>query len=161
MTAAIAAWVRTLVALALVGNVVDWVLPAGGLRRYAGLVVGLVLLGAMVGPVWTLFSGIRKAGLEYPGSLRSAAMTASLNREQDADVAMVLGSLPGVERAAVGRTAGVVTVTLTVSSPPRSLRRAALDTVEELTGLGVRSIRVVELQTHSVRPRRAGHTGRG
>jgi hypothetical protein len=143
--------------------VVDWILPEGGIRRYAGLVVGLVLLGAMVGPVWSLFSGIRKSALEYPGSLRTPAMSAALSREEDADVAMVLGSLTGVEQAQISQRHGLVTVSLTVvPGAPKSIRTAAVDTVEEVMGVGNASVQVVELETASVRParrHRSAHRG--
>lgn len=163
MTVAIFGWVKTLIALALVGNVVDWILPDGGVRRYAGLVVGLVLLGAMVGPVWSLFSGIRKSAVEYPGSLRTPAMAAALNREEEADVAMVLESLAGVDRAEVSQRHGRVTVSLTVvPGAPTSIRTAAVDTVEEVMGAGKGSVQVVELETRSMRPgRRHRRVGRG
>ena len=160
MTAAIAGWVRTLLALAVVGNVVHWVLPQGGLRRYAGLVVGLILLGAMVGPVWSLFTGIRRTAFVYPGTRGGSRMIASLTREQDADVAMVLQRLPGVQHAQVNRSGSVVTVTLSVGTRPApSLRQAAVDTVEELTGTAATGIQVVELNTRSRPPSVRGGVG--
>jgi len=160
VTAAVFGWVKTLIALALVGNVLDWILPEGGIRRYAGLVVGLVLLGAMVGPAWSLFSGVRRTAVGALGSQGTPAIRAALKREQDADVAIVLESLPGVIKASVDQSGHLVTVRLTVArDAPGSIRAAALNTVGEVMGVGPRSVRVVERTAALASPRRTKERG--
>lgn len=45
-------WLRVLIVVVLLGNLVEFVLPRGDLKRYGGLVVGLVVLATMVSPLW-------------------------------------------------------------------------------------------------------------
>ncbi|MCY0908849.1 stage III sporulation protein AF [Sulfobacillus sp. hq2] len=61
MIALIGHWVRSLIIIVLLGNLADFVLPKGDLKKYAGLVVGLVLLLAMVSPVWSLIHQVGKS----------------------------------------------------------------------------------------------------
>ncbi len=51
--ASIGDWVRVLIVVALLGNLVEFVLPKGDIKRYGGLVVGLVILAVIVNPLWT------------------------------------------------------------------------------------------------------------
>jgi hypothetical protein len=150
----LATWVRTLLALALVGNVADWILPSGSIRRQAGLVIGLILLGAMVGPVWSLMSGVRQMSLRYPGSAGSSVQ-AALVREEAADVTLVLESLPTVEGASVAQQGGGVAVVLEVSgAAPPGLAAAARDTVEEVMSIPGGHVRVTVIRTRTRRPPR-------
>lgn len=50
--AAIGEWVRVLIVVVLLGNLVEFVLPKGDIKRYGGLVVGLVILAVLVNPLW-------------------------------------------------------------------------------------------------------------
>lgn len=50
--AAIGDWVKVLIVVVLLGNLVDFILPKGDLKRYGGLVVGLVILATIVRPLW-------------------------------------------------------------------------------------------------------------
>ncbi len=54
MMALIGHWVKSLIVIVLLGNLAQFILPKGDLKKYAGLIVGLVLLLAMVSPVWSL-----------------------------------------------------------------------------------------------------------
>ena len=51
--ASIGDWIRVLIVVALLGNLVEFVLPKGDIKRYGGLVVGLVILVVIVNPLWT------------------------------------------------------------------------------------------------------------
>ena len=152
MISAIAGWVRTLLALALVGNVAEWLLPAGSIRRQARLVVGLILLAALIGPVWRLMLGVSHASWVYTGGAGAAA-GADLVREEEADVGLILASLPTVRAARVTEAGGVVTVTLTTAGPsPPSVAAAARDAVEEVMSTPAARIRVVVIATQSHLP---------
>jgi len=149
---AIAGWVRTLLALALVGNVAEWLLPAGSIRRQARLVVGLILLAALIGPVWHLMLGASHASWAYPGGAGTAT-GADLVREEEADVELILDGLPTVRTARVQETGDVVTVTLTTAGPPPpSVTVAARDAVEEVMSTPADRVRVVVIATQSHLP---------
>lgn len=58
----IAEWVRTLIVVVLLGNLVEFLLPKSDMKRYAGLVVGLVILAVMLAPVSRWVSALEHAG---------------------------------------------------------------------------------------------------
>lgn len=58
-------WLRVLIVVVLLGNLVDFVLPKGDLKRYGGLVVGLVLLAAVVSPLWTWLHHVGQSTSPY------------------------------------------------------------------------------------------------
>jgi stage III sporulation protein AF len=49
----IAEWLKVLIVVVVLGNLIDFILPQGDLKRYGGLVVGLVVLAMIVSPLWT------------------------------------------------------------------------------------------------------------
>lgn len=139
-------WVRTLLGLVILGNVVDWALPDSGVRRYAGLVVGLVLLVALVGPLWTL---MRQAGSApnpktWWGGGSPAHVHEMLARQRRNDVEAIVGALPGVDKVDVQAHASGVLVRVRVHR--RRLRsdvkQAAEAAVEEVMGIPPARIRV-------------------
>jgi stage III sporulation protein AF len=48
---------RSLTALTLCVTLIDWLLPAGNMRKYARLVCGLVMMWALLRPISALFLG--------------------------------------------------------------------------------------------------------
>jgi len=62
MWAMVGGWVRTLIVIVLIGNLVDIVLPKGDLRRYAGLIVGLILLAVMIRPLVGIVGWMNQSG---------------------------------------------------------------------------------------------------
>jgi stage III sporulation protein AF len=48
---------RNLTALTLCITLIDWLLPAGNMRKYARLVCGLVMMWALLRPISALFLG--------------------------------------------------------------------------------------------------------
>ena len=48
---------RNLTALTLCITLIDWLLPAGSMRKYARLVCGLVMMWALLRPISALFLG--------------------------------------------------------------------------------------------------------
>jgi stage III sporulation protein AF len=50
--ASLGQWLKVLIVVVLLGNLVEFALPKGDLKRYGGLVVGLVILAAVVSPLW-------------------------------------------------------------------------------------------------------------
>jgi hypothetical protein len=131
MTAALVAWVRALIGLGVVGAVVDWVLPEGGVKRYAGLVVGLCLTAAIVAPLVRWTAAVPNAfalptwWMANPKS--TTPVTAAIWRQQAQDVAAVLEALPGVRSVAVHAAARrPIVVAVTVApADAASVRRAA------------------------------------
>lgn len=136
MIPAVAAWIRTLLALVLLGNVVDWVLPDSSLRRYASLIVGLVLLVAMVAPVWALIhkSSALGPGGRWVSTASPTGLSRSVASQEAQEVSGVLDALPGVDSVQIQERHGEVAVVVRVS--PRasvaSLRQAAMAAAEEV-----------------------------
>jgi stage III sporulation protein AF len=52
-------WVRTLLVVVLLGNLADFLIPKSDLKRYVGLVVGLVILAVMVEPLWSWMHALK------------------------------------------------------------------------------------------------------
>lgn len=150
MIPAVGAWIRTLLALVLLGNVVDWILPDSSLRRYASLVVGLVLLAAMVAPVWSFMH--RSSALEPGGSWFSSASTGGLSRtvasQEVQEVSGVLDALPGVDSVQVQDRRGQVAVVLRVGARASvaSLRQAAVSAAEEVMSVPGSRIHVTVIE---------------
>ena len=146
MIAALGGWVRTLIALALVANVVDWLMPPGELRRYASLVAGLVMTAALVGPVAGVVRGLGHGGDigRWLGLAGGPSLGAVIARQQAAEVEAVLESLPGVETAEVTTAHGTTLVRMTVQGRPTpGLRAAARAAVEEVMTVPAERIRIV------------------
>jgi|BEDMetMinimDraft_2_1075160.scaffolds.fasta_scaffold11137_2 stage III sporulation protein AF len=139
------AWVRTLVALVALANVLEWMLPGGSPKRYAELAMGLVVLLAVLSPLMSWFRPTLApsdvARWFAPGS--PAAFEATLARQQGDEVAALLESLPGVRTAEVDR-GPPVTVRLVVapSADRRALTQAARAAVEEVMGVSQNRVRV-------------------
>lgn len=55
-------WLKVLIVVVLLGNLVDFVLPKGDLKRYGGLVVGLVILATIITPLWGWMHQLHRAG---------------------------------------------------------------------------------------------------
>ncbi|MCY0899504.1 MAG: stage III sporulation protein AF [Firmicutes bacterium] len=51
-------WLRVLIVVVMLGNLVDFALPKGDLKRYGGLVVGLTILAVMMLPLWQWLQGL-------------------------------------------------------------------------------------------------------
>lgn len=145
MMAHVLGWVRTLVALVALGNVLEWMLPGGSLRRYAELAMGLVILLAVLSPLVSWFRPVLSAPdvARWFGPGSPAAFSATLARQQQDEVAALLESLPGVRAVAVDR-GPPVTVRLVVdrSADHRALARAAQAAVEEVMAVSGRQVRV-------------------
>ncbi|MCY0885054.1 MAG: stage III sporulation protein AF [Firmicutes bacterium] len=122
MLATVSDWVRTLVVVALLGNLLEWVLPDSSLRRHAGLVVGLVLLLAILGPFARLFGNARAALTGAGGYVGGGAGYGALIREEEAQpAAALLEAYPGGTAARVqsGRGPGApATVAVRARRPP-------------------------------------------
>lgn len=58
--AAIGDWLRALLVVVLLGNLVDFLLPKGDMKRYGGLIVGLVILATIVTPLWGWMRDLHK-----------------------------------------------------------------------------------------------------
>ncbi len=147
MIPGVAEWVRTLIVLALLATVMDWLLPQGDLKRYATLVAGLIILVALIGPVWGLVQNVGRVGSSRwlaspsPGHLHQL-----VTRQERQDVAAVVEALPGVESVAVEQTGERVRVDIlglrgVVLAP--GVRQAARAAVEEVMQVPGRQVTVV------------------
>ncbi|OLZ08545.1 stage III sporulation protein AF [Sulfobacillus thermosulfidooxidans] len=98
MMALIGHWVKSLIIIVLLGNLAEFILPKGDLKKYAGLIVGLVLLLAMVSPIWSLMHQLQHSSapsaLLGPGT--GANFTALVQQEQLAQAEAMVMSYPQV-----------------------------------------------------------------
>lgn len=78
---AVVAWARDLVALALFGYLLELLLPSHSMEGYVRLVVGLVILAALVSPLFSWLRPGRTVRLELPGA-DATGVRAVLNDEQ-------------------------------------------------------------------------------
>ncbi len=121
MVAMIGHWVRSLIIIVLLGNLADFILPKGDLKKYAGLIIGLVLLLAMVSPVWSIIHqlGKSRSSSAWLGVGTGQNLSVLVHSEQiDQAEAMVL-SYKNVESCVIhagpgGWYSAVVTVTAPV-----------------------------------------------
>jgi stage III sporulation protein AF len=140
MLALIGHWVRSLIIIVLLGNLAEFMLPKGDLKKYAGLVVGLVLLLAMVSPVWGLIHQLSKTPLPsaWLGAGNGQGVEALIKEEQlDQAEAMVM-SYQNVVSCAITSAAGTQAdnVTISVSGPvtAKTLRQYVEDALSVTTG---------------------------
>lgn len=61
-------WLKVLIVVVLLGNLVDFILPKGDLKRYGGLVIGLVVLGTMITPLWGMMHDLHHGIADVPTS---------------------------------------------------------------------------------------------
>jgi stage III sporulation protein AF len=66
-----AALLRNLTALTLCITLIDWLLPAGSMRKYARLVCGLVMLWALLRPISAVFIGSAQTDQMMSGILQT------------------------------------------------------------------------------------------
>lgn len=71
-------WLRPVIVLVVLAGVADLLLPDGGLRRYVGAVLGLVVLAAVLGPVLRLLQVDLAAGIARYEAALAAARPAGL-----------------------------------------------------------------------------------
>lgn len=156
MIPGVSEWVRTLIVLALVATIMDWLLPAGDLKRYATLVAGLIILVALIGPVWGLVKGLSHGtaggwlSAPRPGHLQSL-----VRRQERQEVEAVVDALPGVSDVLVSQSGSVVTVTVAGTALSPGVAMAARAAVEEVMQLPAGRVRVV------LEPRASGSTEKG
>lgn len=141
MVAAIGTWVKALVVIVLLGNLAEFVLPKGDLRRYTGLVVGLILLLAMVSPVWNILHGARPTLIQQQlmGTPNPQGLHHVIQQEEwDQAKAMVL-TYPGVTHATVQKRGSkwLVTVLVDKKVNQKDLRQYIAGAVQMALGSAV------------------------
>jgi len=147
----IAEWVRTLIVVVLLGNLVEFLLPKSDMKRYAGLVVGLVILAVMLAPVSRWVSALEHAGT--PLALASWTNTGSgfrqvtINEELHQAEAIVL-TYRGVRQCQIteigpGRFRATIAVVGSVS--PSTLQQYVADAIQVTTGAPA-SVEVIRSQ---------------
>ncbi len=143
MWAMVGGWVRTLIVIVLVGNLVDIVMPKGDLRRYAGLVVGLVILAVMIRPLSNAVSYVNR---DHPVSAfswvsRGPSLTGAIASEERHQAEAMVETVPGV-RACIIRSLSSSNVGVLVNVAPRTslklVRTMAKQAVSLTMGRGVR-----------------------
>ncbi len=117
MVAVIGTWVKALIVIVLLGNLAEFVLPKGDLRRYTGLVVGLILLLAMVSPVWNILHGAHPSLIQQQllGAPSSQGLGEVIRQEEWNQAQAMVLTYPGVTRCAIKESGGRLAVTVEVT----------------------------------------------
>lgn len=105
MMASLADWIKVLIVVVLLGNLVDFVLPKGDLKRYGGLVVGLVILATVVSPLWSWLHQTGKQGpivqagwTNSPTGFNQVVQTEEIHQAES-----IVLSMPGVIQCQMSR----------------------------------------------------------
>ncbi len=153
MIPGVAEWVRTLIVLALLATLLEWLLPVGDVKRYATLVAGLIILLALIGPVWGLVRGLARANVSRWLQVSHPSHLGQLvQRQERQEVAAVVESLPGVDGVAVTPHPEGVDVVIWGPNVAPGVADAARAAVEEV-------MQVPAGQVHVVVQPAAGHGG--
>lgn len=130
--AAIGDWLKVLIVVVVLGNLVDFILPQGDLKRYGGLVVGLVVLVMVVSPLWTwmhqLGSQVTLPPTNWTNSTNGfdqVVQTEELNQ-----AAAIVLSMPGVQHCQLTKASDgtvLARVALTQAVTPRRVRQYVRD----------------------------------
>lgn len=133
----LANWLKVLVVVVLLGNLVDFVLPKGDLKRYGGLVVGLVILVTVVSPLWTWMHDLGK-NVALPSTTwtntASGFQTVVQSEELHQAEAIVM-NMPGVAQCVLSSTADgrVLAVVTADPSAPRDRIKHYVDAALKVT----------------------------
>lgn len=147
MLGVVGTWVKSLIIIVLLGNLAEFILPKGDLRRYTGLVVGLILLLAMVSPLWRFIQGAHPTVIEREllGAGTGQNLTAVIKTEEWNQATAMILSYPGVSSCVIraGTHGGVEVVVSTAKSVVLSqLRSYIKGAIEIATGNAPASMQI-------------------
>lgn len=138
-------WIRSLVVIVLLGNLAEFLLPRSDLKRYAGLVIGLVVLAAMISPLTTIWHGLQVPSVTWASTVPSGAWQTSVDQEELHQARTMILSLPGVTACTISsQTKGPIVVT--VNATPQQSRSTLIHFVRDalrVTTASQRSVQVV------------------
>jgi stage III sporulation protein AF len=142
MWALVGGWVRTLIVIVLLGNLAELVLPKGDLRRYAGLVVGLVLLLVMIRPLLSLVDLVNREPAATPFNWVSSgpSLDDAITIEEQHQAEAMMETIPGVVTCQIVMLSNtdVAISTLVEGKVSRPLlKRMGLEAVSLIMGQGV------------------------
>lgn len=126
MVALVGSWVKSLIIIVLLGNLAEFILPKGDLKRYAGLVVGLIILVTMLNPLWALMKNAHHAmaNNQWLGLGDGTQLGQTIITEEMSQAKAMIMTFPGVKACHVTRQSnGKITVDVTTD---RSVARASL-----------------------------------
>lgn len=115
----IAEWLKVLIVVVVLGNLVDFILPQGDLKRYGGLVVGLVILAMIVSPLWTWLHDLGNPVALPPANWTnsSSGFNQVVQTEELHQAEAIVLSMPGVHQCRLTRdTDGTVTAQIVLST---------------------------------------------
>ncbi len=145
MWALVGGWVKTLIVIVLLGNLVDIVLPKGDLRRYAGLMVGLILLLIMIRPLigfWRWANGSQgMTALNWIN--RGPALEVAIASEEVRQAEAMVQTVPGVQSCAIHSLGGnryLVEVGVGARASAKLIRAAAHEAVTVTLGSDARIV---------------------
>ncbi|NPV70863.1 MAG: stage III sporulation protein AF [Firmicutes bacterium] len=102
-------WVRGIVILTVFAGAVDMVLPAGDLRKYARLALGLLIVLSIISPLagmtragtWSTFAGGNALFPRGPGAAEPGDMDDKTRQVLEWQAEALAGAVPGVRSAKV------------------------------------------------------------
>lgn len=141
MWALVGGWVKGIIVIVLIGNLAETLLPKGDLRRYAGLVIGLILLALMVGPMARLVSSLNGArAAPFAWVDQGPSLTGEILAEETSQAEAMVETLSGVQRCRIALADGVATVTVEAGAgvAPATVHAVARQAIAVTLGSGVR-----------------------
>lgn len=137
--AALGTWIKALIVVVLLGSVVDFLLPKGDMKRYGGLVVGLVILATVVTPLWTWMHDLGKHVAVPPTQWTNtvSGFATVIESEELHQAEAIVLSMPGIRRCQLSRADDgliLAQVTATPSTPRQRIHRYVVSALKVTTG---------------------------
>lgn len=104
MWEAVSVWLKAIAVVVLLGNVAEFLLPDSSIKRYAGLVVGLVLLIFMVRPLGQILAFVQHPGhaaVQMNSLTGGMSVQQLIKNEQNHEIEAMVKTLPGVQSCRV------------------------------------------------------------
>lgn len=141
MWALVGGWVKAIIVIVLIGSLAETLLPKGDLRRYAGLVIGLILLALMVGPMTKVVAwvnGSRETPFAWVDT--GPSLSGEILAEERSQAEAMVETVEGVRSCQIRVENGVATVVVEVTGhvAPATVRAVAKEALNVTLGADVR-----------------------
>ncbi len=155
MMASIGDWIKVLIVVVLLGNFVDYLLPKGDMKRYGGLVVGLVILAVMINPLWGWMRHVRHVAIGAPNAgwtNTAQGFSTVVESEELHQAEAIVLSMPHILSCQLtSNSGGAVTAVVRTSN-----RKVSLNTVRQYVKAALEvtmgKAPEIELTVHADRP---------
>lgn len=150
--------VETLIVVVLLGNLTQMVLPKGDIKRYSGLVVGLVVLAVMVQPIWSLMGQLHRVNptgwaVSQTSDVAFNQMAETEELHQASAMVLQLGGVKSCRLRLHGSHRVSATVVASSQVSDETIRHYVSDALQVTTGARLHlELRVVRPAPHDEKP---------